>query len=181
MLDTAKNHDTAITGVELRHCTCTHQHHKGLTAVLPRPMPNPTSCVSATQLWRKAFDSLSCCCWPMKSDYKNGPFWLRESQYSFRSWSVIVFRFICVWGHLCRAWSSMRVTLTVTEMRPLVYRDTLRQGWDQTDVMHWHSGNPQRSSWRVPTVSATIYLVRVRIWNMGIHYQSQDWGLWIET
>ena len=36
-----------------------------------------SSCVSATQVWRKAFDSLSCCsclCWPSKSDCRNGPF-----------------------------------------------------------------------------------------------------------
>ena len=36
-----------------------------------------SSRVSVTQLWRKAFDSLSCCscsCWPSKSDHRNGPF-----------------------------------------------------------------------------------------------------------
>ena len=34
-------------------------------------------CVSVTQVWRKAFDSLSCCsysCWPSKSDHRNGLF-----------------------------------------------------------------------------------------------------------
>ena len=64
-----------------------------------------------------------------------------------------------------------------TEMRPLVYRDSLRQGqaeqmwhtdtvvilssitypWERGDREHtWHNGNPQRSSWGVPTVSANI-------------------------
>ena len=64
-----------------------------------------------------------------------------------------------------------------TETRPLVYRDSLRQGqakqmwhtdtvvilssiiytWERGNREHtWHSGNPQRSSWGVPTVSATI-------------------------
>ena len=66
-----------------------------------------------------------------------------------------------------------------TETRPLVYRDSLRQGqaeqmwhtdkvvilssitytWERDNREHtWHSGNPQRSSWGVPTVSATIQL-----------------------
>ena len=34
-------------------------------------------CVSVTQVWRKAFDSLSfcsCSCWPSKSDCRNGLF-----------------------------------------------------------------------------------------------------------
>ena len=36
-----------------------------------------SSHMSATQVLRKAFDSLSCCscsCWPLKSDRRNGPF-----------------------------------------------------------------------------------------------------------
>ena len=66
-----------------------------------------------------------------------------------------------------------------TETRPFIYRDSLRQGWAEqiwhTDTVvilssitytwergnrehTWHSGNPQRSSWGVPTVSANIQL-----------------------
>ena len=36
-----------------------------------------SSHVSATRVWRKAFDSLSCCScsrWPLKSDHRNGLF-----------------------------------------------------------------------------------------------------------
>ena len=70
--------------------------------------------VSVTWVWRKAFDSLSCCsclCWPLKSDCRSGLFWPRDSQYLFGSQSDIFFRFLCVWDCLCRAWFSVRVTL----------------------------------------------------------------------
>jgi len=83
-----------------------------------------------------------------------------------------------IWWHMvCTVACNHPTCEGDTETRPLVYEDTLRQGqaeqmwhtdtvvilssiaytWKRDDREHtWHSGNPQRSSWGVPTVSATI-------------------------
>ena len=86
--------------------------------------------VSATWVWRKAFNSLSCCSclyWPSKSDCRNGLFFfltegllilIRESvRHDFQI-------SMCVGSSMY----SLIFCEGNTEMRPLVYRDSLRWG-----------------------------------------------------
>ena len=53
-----------------------------------------------------------------------------------------------------------------------------KTGASRTDVTHWHSGNPQRSSWGLPTMSATIQLSETesKIWEHKVEVRVEGWG-----